>query len=50
MPLPLSTAKMTSKRNNSGKVISEYTGKASPKRHKSFNGATGRRRKNAGRK
>lgn len=50
MPLPLSTAKMTSRRNKSGKVVSEYAGKASPGRGKSFNGATGRRRKNTGRK
>jgi hypothetical protein len=50
MPLPLSTAKMTSKRKGSGKVITEYKGKASPKRTGAFNGATTRRQKGTGKK
>jgi hypothetical protein len=50
MPLPLSTAKMTSKRKNSEKVITEYKGKASPRRTSSFNGATNRRQKGTGKK
>lgn len=50
MPLPLSTAKMTSKSKKSGKVVSEYSGKASPVKKGSFNGATNRRRKGTGKK
>lgn len=45
MPLPLSTAKMTSKRKKSGKVMTEFGGKASPSRSGSRNGASNRRRK-----
>lgn len=42
MALPLSTAKQLSRRKSSGKVVSEYGAKASPKKTKTFNGATDR--------
>jgi hypothetical protein len=42
MALPLSTAKQVSRGKTSGKVVSEYAGKASPRKTKSFNGATNR--------
>ena len=42
MALPLSTAKQVSRRKQTGKVVSEYGGKSSTRRTKSFNGATDR--------
>jgi len=50
MALPLSTARQLSKPKNSAKVISEYSGKAAPKRTKPFNGATDRFRPKKGSK
>lgn len=44
MALPLSNAKSLSRGKRSGKVISEYGGKASPRKSGTFNGATDRYR------
>lgn len=50
MALPLSTAKQVSRKKSSGKVISEYSSKASPKKTKSINNATKRFRPGKGKK
>lgn len=48
MALPLSTAKMTSKKKGDGKVVSEYGSKASPKKKGAFSGASDRLKRKGG--
>lgn len=48
MALPLATAKMTSKKKGTGKVISEYGGKAAPAKKGPFSGASDRLKRKGG--
>lgn len=48
MALPLSIAKMTSKKEATEKIVSEYGGKASPSKKGPFSGASDRLKRKGG--